>query len=128
MHKEHENTLINVSEKTQQQLNALANASVRMAMISSATDVIQQADNRLQNGGELDSFYKEILSEVMEVTAARYGAFVVFDIEGSPCGSVAHEISAGLVGGLVEFSVSKGMFGAEPNEISAIRVDNMAEE
>lgn len=119
--------ICNVNEKNQQQLNALANASVRMAMVFSAADEIQIADNRLHSGGSLKEFYKETLDEVMEIIAARYGAFVAFDSEGHSDMFVARGLSDELVGKLVDFSISKRVLNTSFDKSSALRIDNINE-
>jgi PAS domain S-box-containing protein len=82
----------------------------------------------LHGGGSLKEFYNEALDEVMEITAARYGAFVVFDSEGQIDVFVARGLSDKLVGRLVGFSIVKGVLKAAINETSALRVDNINED
>ena len=62
--KQHEESLQNIVDHNQQQMIALSEANVRMALIAGASEALQNADKVLQSDGELNEFYEKVIDEL----------------------------------------------------------------
>jgi len=60
------------------QLESLADANVRMVLLTSAMQNIRDLERELYNKGDLETFYKAFLTELITLTNSDYGAFGLF--------------------------------------------------
>lgn len=73
----------NMGAESNQAMNNLANADVRLLLWSEALQKINAADSLFHHGGKLADFYHSIVLEAMQMIRARYGALILFNEAGN---------------------------------------------
>ena len=64
------------------QLNSLAEANVRMVLLTSVLQNIRESESELNKNGDVETFYKMFVEELTTLTNSNYGAFGLFSIDG----------------------------------------------
>lgn len=70
----------NTDEATQ--LNSLAEANVRMVLLTYVLQNIRDSESELNKNGDVETFYKTFVEELSMLTSSNYGAFGLFSKEG----------------------------------------------
>lgn len=72
--------MIHIDETTQ--LDSLAEANVRMVLLTYALQNIRESESELNKDGDVESFYMTFVEELTTLTNSNYGAFGLFSIDG----------------------------------------------
>jgi signal transduction histidine kinase len=73
--------MINTDEATQ--LESLAEANVRMVLLTSCLQNIRDLESDLNKNGDIETFYTSFVNELTTLTNSNYGAFGLFSKDGS---------------------------------------------
>ena len=73
--------MINTDEATQ--LESLAEANVRMVLLTSCLQNIRDLESDLNKNGDIETFYTSFVNELTMLTNSTYGAFGLFSKDGS---------------------------------------------
>ncbi|MHB1292356.1 MAG: PAS domain S-box protein [Sulfuricella sp.] len=110
------------------QMNALAEANVRMVLYHSSMERIRHADSSFSASGDADAFYHSILTDVMSLTGAKYGAAGLFDESGKLRQFLTEGISEEERQKIGPYPVGKGLLQAFYKENAITRVDRIADD
>jgi PAS domain S-box-containing protein len=108
------------------QMSALAEANVRMVLYHSTMEQIRHADASFSGSGDADAFYHSILSDVMTLTGAKYGAAGLFDASGKLQQFLTEGIAEEERKKIGPYPVGKGLLQAFYKEKAITRVDRIA--
>ena len=72
--------MINKDEITQ--LDSLAEANVRMVLLTSCLQNIRDLETELNKNGDFETFYTSVVNEIVVLTNSHYGAFGLFSKDG----------------------------------------------
>lgn len=72
--------MIHMNEATQ--LKSLAEANVRMVLLTDVLQNIRESESELNKNGDVETFYKTFVEELTSLTNSNYGAFGLFSIDG----------------------------------------------
>ncbi|BAN36096.1 hypothetical protein SCD_n02288 [Sulfuricella denitrificans skB26] len=115
-----------VEADNDRQMNALADANVRMALFYASMERVREADESLTKNGEMEAFCHGIVSNAMSLTSAHYGALGVFGADGNLASFVTEGIDAETRTRLGNLPTGKGLLGAFYHEGKIVRVDDIA--
>ena len=111
-----------------QQMNALAEANVRMALFHDAMEQVRHADTSFSTSGDMGAFYHSLLNDVMSLTGAKYGAVGLFDTSGKLQQFLTEGISEEERHIIGPYPVGKGLLQAFYRENTTTRIDRIAED
>ena len=69
-------------ENTERCIEHLVGTNMRVALLNAAVTGIREADDRWRHSGDIHDLYRDVLKNLMEVTAVDYGTIAIFDMEG----------------------------------------------
>ncbi|MBZ0106543.1 MAG: PAS domain S-box protein [Sulfuricella denitrificans] len=110
------------------QMDALADANVRMALFHSSMEQIHQADMGFSESGDSQAFYHSILCDIMSLINARYGAVGLFDASGKLQQFLTEGISEEEKKLIGPYPVGKGLLQAFYKENTITRVGRIADD
>ncbi|MDO9067318.1 MAG: PAS domain S-box protein, partial [Deltaproteobacteria bacterium] len=108
------------------QMDALAEANVRMISFHDVMEQIRHADLILSDSGDAEAFYHSILTDVMSLTSSKYGAAGLFDKDGGMRKFLTEGISAEEQQKIGAYPTGKGLLQAFYKEGKIARVDRIA--
>ncbi len=110
------------------QMDALAEANVRMALFHSSMEHIRQADAGFLESGDADTFYHSVLGDIMSLAGTKYGAVGLFDASGKLQQFLTEGISEEERQKIGPYPVGKGLLQAFYKENSLTRVARIADD
>ena len=69
-------------ENAEKCIEHLVGTNMRVTLLNAAVTRIREADDRWRHSGDIHDLYRDVLNNLMEVTAVDYGTIVILDMEG----------------------------------------------
>ncbi|MDP3686756.1 MAG: ATP-binding protein, partial [Sulfurimicrobium sp.] len=110
------------------QMDALAEANVRMVLYHDSMEQIRRADASFSSSGDANIFYHSILNDVMSLTSAKYGAVGLFDANGALQQFLTEGISEEEQKKIGPYPVGKGLLQAFYKENITTRIERIADD
>ncbi len=107
------------------QMNALADANVRMVLYHASMERVREADAALSKGGEIEAFCHDTVNNAMGLTGARYGALGLFGADGKLVRFITEGIDAESRARIGKLPIGNGLLGALYREGKIERVDDI---
>jgi PAS domain S-box-containing protein len=112
----------------EQQMSALAEANVRMVLYHDTMEQVRHADASFSGSGDAEAFYHSILSDLMSLTGAKYGAIGLFDASGKLQKFLTEGISEEERQKIGPYPVGKGLLQAFYRENTITRIARIADD
>lgn len=110
------------------QMDALAEANVRMALFHDSMEQVRYSDACFSSSGDADAFYHSILNDVMSLTGAKYGAVGLFDASGTLQQFLTEGLSEEERQKIGPFPVGKGLLQAFFKDGITTRIERIADD
>ena len=111
-----------------QQMVALAESNVRMALFHDSMEQVRHADASFSASSDADAFYHSILNDLMSLTGAKYGAVGLFDGDGKLQQFLTEGISEEGQKKIGPYPVGKGLLQAFYKENTTTRIERIADD
>jgi signal transduction histidine kinase len=107
-------------------ISNLATANVRLTMWNEVVQKTNITDSVLYHGGDIQTFFRQIVVDAMEMARARYGALGVFDKDGKLSQFITEGMSAEDVARIGHPPIGKGLLEVVYCQTAPLRVDDIA--
>jgi len=115
-------------ENAERCIDHLVGTNMRMTLIDTAIAGIREADDRWRHSGDIHNLYRDILKNLMEVTAVDYGTIAIFDREGKVKDFMSYGFSEEETAHINSQPSGKGLLGGFYREDKVTRVNNISED
>lgn len=113
-------------ENTEKCIENLVRINMHMALIDTVVRGIKEADDRWRYSGNIHQLYRDILKNLMEVTAVDYGTIAIFDREGKVKDFMSYGFSEAEEEFINRPPLGKGLLGECYREDQVTRINNLA--
>lgn len=112
-------------ENTEKCIENLVRANMHMVLIDTAVRGIKEADDRWRYSGNIHQLYRDILKNLMEVTAVDYGTIAIFDREGKVKDFMSYGFSEAEEDFINRRPLGKDLLGEGYREDQVTRINNL---